>query len=350
MTAFRRWRRASMKKAALLVAVALTMACSTSSQPLTSTEAKSPPARGYHNLISLGPSPGVLLFGGDTAPPRVGHVLGDVWQWRSDQGWTEKTGIGQKDGYAFYERNAQRVVVLVFETGGPCGAPGTSSVCSTPRAFAPLLENWTYYPAKDSWTQRDTDQRPDFQNGSAAAFDTESGRLIVFGGETWAYDPAVNSWAKMAPKRQPDFGAYAVLAYAAKQDRVILLGGEDRGDLSDIWMYDFNHDTWTEAHATPGPTARMYATAAYDARANRLILFGGLGSGGALSDTWSYDLNTNAWLELKPKTSPSGRARHAMAYESETGNVVMFGGGDDPFHFKNDTWIYDPATNNWSEA
>jgi galactose oxidase-like protein len=336
-----------MKIGGLLVPVALTMACCTSSPPTTSTQAKSPPARGYPVMVGLGTNPGVLLFSGETAPPRAGgYDLGDIWLWRASKGWTRKTGLGQKYGFAFYDPKAERVVVLVTEYG----------------KFVALSENWTYDPLNDSWQQRAPEQRPDFPNGTTAALDSESDRVIAFDGDTWAYDPAANSWRQMHPKESPAFGAWSVLAYADKHDRLILLGGQGRGDLTDVWMYDFNHDTWTETHTASGPTGRMYAGVAYDARTDRLILFGGCGLSApicrssepgppaALSDTWSYDLNTNTWSELKPKASPSGRARHAMAYDSETGNIVMFGGGNDPFHFKSDTWIFDPSTNNWSKA
>ena len=92
----------------------------------------------------------------------------------------------------------------------------------------------------------------------------------------------------------------------------------------------------------------MYSVAGYDPRSDRLILFGGLGDAGPLNDTWSYDLTKNVWTELKPRTPPPARARHAMANDSESGKFVMFGGGADPAHFFDDTWVFDPGTNQWS--
>ncbi|HSS62003.1 MAG TPA: kelch repeat-containing protein [Candidatus Limnocylindrales bacterium] len=56
--------------------------------------------------------------------------------------------------------------------------------------------------------------------------------------------------------------------------------------------------------------------------------------------------------------SPPARGYHFVVglgtnpgtYDSESGHVVMFGGGVDPRHFQNDTWIFDPSTNNWARA
>jgi N-acetylneuraminic acid mutarotase len=346
-----------MKTAVLVVAVVLTMACSTSSQPNTSAPAKLPPARGYHYMVGLGTNPGILLFSGETAPPRFGgYDLGDVWLWRTGGGWTQKSGLGQKYGcpvlapatrpcrssdFACYDPKAGRMVVLATDAGQD----------------APLAENWTYDPLNDAWHQRAVDQRPEFPNGTTAALDNESDRVIAFDGETWAYDPAANAWLQMHPKNSPQFGSFSAFVYDEKQDRLILLGGEFRGPLRDVWTYDFNHDAWTEADAGSGPSGRLYTAVAYDARSGSVILFGGIGSNPLLvssepplNDTWSYDLRTNKWTELKPKTSPPARGRHAMAFDSESGKIVMFGGGVDPRNFKNDTWIFDPSTSNWTKA
>ncbi len=330
-----------MRWVPLLLALGVIVGCSGPSAGSTPTAtpsavaAKGPMARGYHNVIGLGSSPGVLLYGGETTSPRAGgHLLGDVWVWRSGSGWSERSGLGQKDGFVFYEPKAGKVMDLVFDAG----------------KFEPLSERWTYDPMSDSWQEQTLDKRPDFPNGAVAAFDSESNRLIVFGDGTWSYDPVANSWQQMQPKVSPAFGTWSVFVYDARADRVVLLGGENRGNLSDVWTYDFNHDTWTESVASSGPSARMYAAAAYDPRSGHVILFGGLASDSPVNDTWSYDLASNSWTHLTPKTSPPKRGRHAMAYERESGKIVMFGGGTSPLDFQRDTWTYDPAQNEWSRS
>jgi N-acetylneuraminic acid mutarotase len=71
---------------------------------------------------------------------------------------------------------------------------------------------------------------------------------------------------------------------------------------------------------------------------------------GPLNDTWVFDHVNNTWIELSPESSPSARAWHAMAYDSVNDKVVLFGGGEADYIFKNETWIYDPQANTWTNV
>ena len=48
-------------------------------------------------------------------------------------------------------------------------------------------------------------------------------------------------------------------------------------------------------------------------------------------------------------TAPSERAWHAMAYDSAADKIVLFGGGPDKLNPTDETWIYDPQTNEWTD-
>lgn len=114
------------------------------------------------------------------------------------------------------------------------------------------------------------------------------------------------------------------------------------------------------------PQAREKAGMASDFSKNQIILFGGLNSSGAnadqinLSDTWSstYDIKTQrySWTNQKtlPAESPPGRNSAGFAANTETSQIVMFGGYFTSFVFhqsvntaNNDTWIYNGNTNAW---
>jgi hypothetical protein len=64
----------------------------------------------------------------------------------------------------------------------------------------------------------------------------------------------------------------------------------------------------------------------YDAARRRVVLFDGYtGSlNPVFSDTWEWDGST--WVQRTPNTVRSGRAGHALAYDSARGRVVLFGG------------------------
>ena len=81
-----------------------------------------------------------------------------------------------------------------------------------------------------------------------------------------------------------------------------------------------------------------------------VLLFGGLNySGTTRNDTWLFNTATNSWglLTGSPSTPPA-RYRHAMATTPE--GVLLFGGydGSSPTYF-NDTWRFNTATNSWGQ-
>jgi len=326
--------------AALSVVLMLVACEGTSGAGTKSTQVglKSPHARGYHHMFTT--DHGVLLYGGETAPPRGGgNLLGDVWIYRKTTGWTARSTIGQKDGLTGYDARSARMVAFVDEEG----------------QFKTLNENWVYDPVADSWQQRPLGSRPDELAGGELAYDSESDRLILFSrlGDTWAYDLDTDTWKLMNPTTGPSARDWGAMDYDPKSDRIILFGGgiSDQGQ-SDTWAYDYNHNSWHELKPATSPPARMYPAMAFDPTTNRMVVFGGLPtwSGQALGDTWAFDLTHDTWVELSPAKGPSARARHAIAYDIETRSIVLFGGGDDAFAFKSDTWIYDPVGNSWTKA
>lgn len=84
----------------------------------------------------------------------------------------------------------------------------------------------------------------------------------------------------------------------------------------------------------------------YDWRADRAIVWGGF-NGSGNDETWAYDFEANAWTNLQPAVAPAPRWAHAMAYDSQSGRVVLFGGATLEGVFE-DTWAYDFGANTWA--
>lgn len=109
---------------------------------------------------------------------------------------------------------------------------------------------------------------------------------------------------------------------------------------------------WTQLQV-PGPPARYAHAMAYDSRSDRVILFGGFEGSRSSNETWSYDENTNAWTRESPSTSPAGRFAHTMAYDAGSDRVILFGGNlGTPFApgtIDGETWSYDFNNNTWSD-
>ncbi len=160
-------------------------------------------------------------------------------------------------------------------------------------------------------------------------------------------DPmAANDWANMNPASPPPARYAHAMAYDNESDRVVVFGGwSGTRALSDTWVYDFNANVWTAMSPSASPTGRYGHAMAYDSQSDRIVLFGGY-TGAFNAETWAYNLNANTWTNLNPATHPTARMYHAMAYDAESDRIVLFGGngGSDT----NDTWAFDYNSNTWA--
>jgi hypothetical protein len=218
-----------------------------------------------------------------------------------------------------------------------------------------------------------SDERPAGRGYHAMAYDSESKRVILFGGqtgniedypeiffsgETWAYDPIQNRWQEMAPKISPPAMSAQAMAYDCKSDRMILHGGGgifEKGKFEDAilnqtWAYDFNNNTWTRM--SDGP-ARLGHQMAYDLESDRVVMFSGAcfrdGRFQDVQETWAYDFNHDTWTEMNPAASPAPRHYHGMAYDKKSDSVTLWGGFLGKTAPDSSVWLYDFNSNSWTE-
>jgi N-acetylneuraminic acid mutarotase len=236
-------------------------------------------------------------------------------------------------------------------------------------------DTWLFDVDTNNWTEVFPTTAPSERRGHILAFDSESDRVIFFGGhrgvgspfnDTWAYNPGTNVWTEMSPSIAPPARFAHKMAYDSESDRVILFGGfnginvYDPSDyFGDSWAYDFNSNTWVNLTTTGNPSARGVPSLSYDSESDRIVLFGGSISTTSYDDTWLFDYNTLTWQEMSPTTSPSVRSRHGSAYDWESDKVVIYGGTSNGFDGRNQigqypalyddgkTWAYDVNTNTW---
>jgi hypothetical protein len=106
---------------------------------------------------------------------------------------------------------------------------------------------------------------------------------------------------------------------------------------------------WT-VHPGPGPSAREAAAIAYDSDRGKVVLFGGrAGSSTIFGDTWEWTAagpaGGGSWTQIQVAGPPT-TATAAMAYDSVRHRTVMFGGYT-TFNTSgptNATWEWDGAT------
>jgi hypothetical protein len=281
---------------------------------------------------------GLLMAGGfdNTGPP--GAILSDVWSFAPGGDWTYVSRLQAEPGDLFaYDADADRAVHI--------------DIAGRTTTFDPIEVGWEEIEAPGADL-----------HGARVAYDTRSDLLIVFGGDaftptafdtTWTIDVETGTWTEMSPTTRPQARTYFAMTYDEATDRVVVFGGfHGETELDDTWTYDVDADRWELISRHGGPGARGYAAMADDPTSDRVLLFGG--SHGVieepLGDTWSLDLGTGEWTELRPGSAPGPRAWHVMATDSETGGIVLFGGGPTRSECTAETWLWDPATETWAQS
>jgi hypothetical protein len=256
-----------------------------------------------------------VLFGGssDSGPGN----LSDTWEWDGFK-WVQMTPAVSPppvaDGVMAYD--SRRGMSVLF---GGSGLGGLSSA------------TWEWDGA--GWTQRSFAVSPAAQVWAAMAYDSIRNRMVLFEGDpnsgspaqTWQYDGS--AWTLLHPTSSPSARRGPAMAFDPILGRVVLFGGEDStGRLADTWEWDGAN--WTLVTTASAPHARFWATMAFDSQRGRTILFGGDHiqpySLGESNDTWEWD--GSQWTRDWTAAAPAIRSGHAMAYDSNRGRLVVFGG------------------------
>ena len=228
-------------------------------------------------------------------------------------------------------------------------------------------DTWAYDYNTDTWEEMTPTLSPGHRNGHTMAYDSESDRSILFGGlktyfapptpvecwnDTWTYDYNADTWVEMYPTVKPPTRTGAAMVYDSESDKIILFGGftEERTDLGDTWTYDYNSNNWTEMDPLVSPTPRYYPGMAYDCESDRVIMFSGMYQSSVLGDTWAYDYDSNIWEHLTPASNPPSRTLASLTYDKSADKIILYGGsGASKTDVYSDTWAYDYNTNTWTE-
>jgi N-acetylneuraminic acid mutarotase len=176
-------------------------------------------------------------------------------------------------------------------------------------------------------------------------------------------EPTKTPEAAATPQPNPRPRALPRMAYDAESNQVILFGGVISAEgrtIKDTWSHDMSTNTWRQIKSTPSP-GKGDGPMAYDAESDRVIFFVGCRFGLTdkpydcvpASETWSYDSNANAWTNMEPTTAPYGLLGTRMVYDTKSDRMILFGGWDptnpsDDGAFS-DTWAYDYNTNTWTK-
>jgi len=225
----------------------------------------------------------IVLFGGWT----MGGLSSETWAYDSaTETWTKMAPITSPSARFLHAMVYDATTGLIVLFGGWL-AEGTES-----------NETWTYDLSANSWAKLAPAQSPSARFGHAMIYDETAGRVILFGGrtnlsssaETWSYDSATNTWMNLTPVFGPSARTGHVMTFDADSGRAILFGGNtDMGDSDETWAYDSPENRWTNMAPSPSPSSRSGHAMAYDVAAGQTVLFGGWTAAGFSAETWLYD-------------------------------------------------------------
>lgn len=176
---------------------------------------------------------------------------------------------------------------------------------------------------------------------------TQAGR----DGETWALDLETWTWRNETASTGPSPRSSPALAHHPPTGLTVLFGGSpEEGWDNETWLYDPTTAEWLNVTPANSPTARYGHTMAYLDVSELILLFGGATEAGTANDTWVYDPLANTWTEVETASAPPTRVSHAMAYDSSDHRIVVFGGCCETSGFLSDTWLYDPLNMTWTNV
>jgi hypothetical protein len=340
-----------------------------------------------------------IQFGGYETPPK-----GETWTYNlSSDAWTNKNPskppVGRYGHAMAYDSKNARTVLFgggYYNGGGPSGHYyfsdlwlydfGTNTWTNKTPASGPsareratlvydatndrivlfggynetyLNDTWVYDLTNNTWSEKKPVSAPRARDGQAMVFDESCGCTILFGGwysfhwgDTWKYNLSANAWTEVSPSTSPSCRGDPAMAYDEKNNVTVLYGGDGwTRPLYDTWTYDGTRNLWTEKKPASHPSARVLTKMVYDSRAGAVVLFGGYPGDTSFYEgaTWAYDAGLDSWVKKNPATAPSPRIYHSMAYDSQNGVAVLFGGWDETHVYLNDTWIYNFSEDKWTK-
>lgn len=186
------------------------------------------------------------------------------------------------------------------------------------------------------------------------------GSVYLFGGyngafylnELWRFQRSNNNWVPVQPSgAAPSPRIYA--AGAKLDSRILFFGGRDFAQFfNETWTMEEvgGAATWVQ-HTSPPGLVERFAHAMSPGPDNTIVMFGGAQNyfGPVLGDCWVFDGATNTWTEHLG-TAPPPAPGATMHYDSDREVAVLLHPNDETWEWSGFDWRKVPvtATPSWS--
>jgi hypothetical protein len=189
--------------------------------------------------------------------------------------------------------------------------------------------------------------------GQLGIFDASGELQTEFNGDIYEFDGVV--WERIpVPDPRPEPRAAHAAVYDSRRGRMWVFGGRKKINtlemelLNDTWYYDGSVPAWVRVESADAPTPRESCSMVYDASADRIYLSGGgFFRDRRSNETWVFDPGLNQWSQLPVSATPAARQNAAMAYTGD-GKSVLFGGSRTDYAADRETWILEGE--DWKRA
>ncbi len=272
--------------------------------------AGSPPARSGHAMVYDATNNRLIVFGG--CGGYCVPALNDVWVLSNANGlggtpvWTQllpaSAPPARTNMVAAYDPSHNWLIVVG-------GQDGSADPCST-ISDVWVLSNANGLGGTPAWSSSAPGNAPPGRNGAASAYDPVTGVLTSFGGMNlvsgvcqptnvvWTLStnpsPLLGSWQVAFPEGTlPSSRSFSSAVYDSQGGRMLVFGGQkaNGGYLNDVWSLSnatgLGHPTWSAISPNDSlPPARDGQAAGFDPGNRRMTIFAGANTSGVLNDAW----------------------------------------------------------------
>ena len=274
-----------------------------------------PTARAYHSMAYDAQRERTVLFGGNC----VEQCEAETWEWDGEI-W-RKINLAVQPPY-------RRFASMAYDE-----ARGEVVLSGGLQEKIGLPDTWVYDGT--SWVERTPAVSPPYPYLTPMAYDPTRAETVLFrSGQTWVWNGT--KWRQRSPDHTPPSLQGFGLAFDDARDGVILYGGRSSVEKHHKATWLWNGQDWKKLRNVGSSGTNFNgAITAYD---DRVMLFGGLRGATDIDETWV--LGAKRWKQLDVDPHPGWRVGHAMVWDAERREAVLFGGTLDGFLA--DTWVLRP--------
>ncbi|HLK69186.1 MAG TPA: kelch repeat-containing protein [Bryobacteraceae bacterium] len=256
-------------------------------------------------------------------------------------GGFDTTDAALSDTWIFANNAAQQFYTLTT-AANPVGA-GTVAAASPGQAGPSYRAGSTV-----TLTASSTPSAPfGFWSGACAGMGSGSCTLTMLSNVTAiANYPTPPRWIQLGPAKMPQSRYGAGMAFDSSRGETVLFSGgyQDHAEVyaNETWIW--NGSNWSQRFPAAEPSSRDVPAMAYDVNHHQVVLFGGANSLNVYGDTWIWDGAAGNWTQANPVHSPAARAGANLAWDGT--RLILFGGRLMDGTLSSETWAW--SGTDWS--